>query len=49
MNELEQSLKKVEDLIESLRGNEWENYFHGKLFPVKFEIQRQLSHLYKTQ
>lgn len=49
MNELEQSLKKVEELIESLSENEWKEYFYQKLIPVKYEIQRQLSHLYNTQ
>lgn len=49
MTDLEQSLKKVEDLIESLRGNEWENYFQQKLIPVKCEIERQLKNLYRTE
>jgi len=43
------ALIQVENLFSLLKENSYENFLHSKLHKVKYELQRQLSHLTNTQ
>ena len=34
---------QVENLLNLLHGNAYENYMRGKLYGIKYELERQLS------
>jgi hypothetical protein len=36
---------QIDNLVELLKENEYENYLYSKLIPIKCEIERQKSHL----
>ena len=37
------ALTQVENIAKLVEGNQWEGFFASHLFPLKFEIERQLS------
>jgi len=37
------ALQQIENLSNLFSGNEYENFFASHLFPMKFEVERQLS------
>ena len=39
---------QVENLLNLLKGNAYENYMCGKLYGVKYELERQLNVLTNT-
>ena len=39
---------QVENLLVLLQGNAYENYMCGKLYGIKYELQRQMSVLTNT-
>lgn len=39
---------QVDNLLSLLNGNPYENYMCGKLYGIKYELQRQLNILTKT-
>ena len=39
---------QVENLLNLLKGNPYENYMCGKLHGIKYELQRQLNNLTNT-
>lgn len=39
------ALEFVEELINLTKENEYEQFFEKHLFPVKFELERQLTNL----
>ena len=48
MNELTKLILaeiQIDNLVELLKENEYENYLYSKLIPIKCEIERQKSHL----
>lgn len=36
---------QVENLLSLLKGNAYENYMSGKLYGIKYELNRQLTNL----
>lgn len=36
---------QVDNLLSLLKGNAYENYMCGKLYGIKYELQRQLTNL----
>lgn len=39
-------IEQVNNLISCSEGNEWENHLLAHLFPLYYELQRQLSNLH---
>jgi len=39
---------QVDNLLSLLNGNSYENYMCGKLYGIKYELQRQLNNLTNT-
>lgn len=35
---------QINNLVELLKGNEYENHFYSKLISIDVELKRQLSH-----
>jgi len=42
------ALMQVENLFLLLKENEYETFLYSKLYKMKYELQRQLSHLTNT-
>lgn len=42
-NNLKKSLELIEELFILLEDNEYSNFMTRNLFPIKFELERQLS------
>jgi len=40
---------QVENLLSLLKGNVYENYMCGKLYGIRYELQRQMSLLTNTK
>ena len=43
--EFELALHHIEEMTKLVEGNEYEHFFVSHLFPIKFELQRQLTNL----
>lgn len=37
------ALEQVENIAKLVEGNQWEGFFSSHLFPLKFELERQLA------
>ena len=37
------ALQQVDNLVELLKDNEWENFLYSHLIPIDVELKRQLS------
>lgn len=42
---LEVSLQHIDDLFQLVQDNEYEKFLVSHLFPMKFELERQLTNL----
>lgn len=41
------ALQQIENISKLIKDNEYEHFFVSHLLPMKFELERQLSHLKK--
>ena len=39
------ALTQIENVVTLLEDNEWKNYLHNHLSPVKYELERQITNL----